>query len=42
MDKNIKNAPNMVFFFQDFFQKSGSITFVPLWCTNFVQNFRKH
>ena len=26
---------------QDFFQKSGSVTFVPLWCTNFMQKFRK-
>ena len=24
-----------------FFQKSGSVTFVPLWCTNFMQKFRK-
>ena len=26
---------------QDFFQKSGSVTFVPLWCTNFMQKIRK-
>ena len=25
----------------DFFQKSGSVTFVPLWCTNFMQKIRK-
>ena len=24
-----------------FFQKSGSVTFVPLWCTNFLQKIRK-
>ena len=24
-----------------FFQKSGSVTFVPLWCTNFMQKIRK-
>ena len=26
---------------QDFFQKSGSVTFVPLWCPNFMQKIRK-
>ena len=26
---------------QDFFQKLGSINFVPLWNPNFMQNFRK-
>ena len=26
---------------QEFFQKSGSVTFVPLWCTNFMQKIRK-
>ena len=25
---------------QDFFQKSGSVTFVPLWCNNFMQKIR--
>ena len=24
-----------------FFQKSGSVTFVPLWCSNFMQKIRK-
>ena len=24
-----------------FFQKPGSVTFVPLWCTNFMQKIRK-
>ena len=24
-----------------FFQKSGSVTFVPLWCTDFMQKIRK-
>ena len=24
-----------------FFRKSGSVTFVPLWCTNFMQKIRK-
>ena len=24
-----------------FFQKSGSVTFVPLWCTNFMQKIKK-
>ena len=27
---------------QDFFQKSGSVTFVPLWCPNFMQKIRKN
>ena len=27
---------------QDFFQKSGSVTFVPLWCSNFMQKIRKN
>ena len=44
--KNIKNAPKMGVFPhlrppKIFFQKSGSVTFVPLWCTNFMQKFRK-
>ena len=43
---NIKNAPKMGFFPicdppRFFFQKSGSVTFVPLWCTNFMQKIRK-
>ena len=25
-----------------FFQKSGSVTFVPFWCPNFIQKFRKN
>ena len=42
MDKNIKNA-QIGFFLQyvtpkDFFQKSASVTFVSLWCPNFMQN----
>ena len=46
MDKNTKNAPKMGLFPnmwhpQDFFQKSGSVTFVPLWCSNFMQKIRK-
>ena len=41
--KNIKNAPKMGVFPhlwppKIFFQKSGSVTFVPLWCPNFMQN----
>ena len=44
--KNIKNAPKMGVFPhlrppKIFFQKSGSVTFVPLWCTNFMQKNRK-
>ena len=44
--KNIKNAPKRGFFPHlrpptIFFQKSGSVTFVPLWCTNFMQKIRK-
>ena len=44
--KNIKNAPKMgVFPYlrppKIFFQKSGSVTFVPLWCTNFMQKIRE-
>ena len=27
---------------QDFFQKSSSVTFGPLWCPNFVQKPRKN
>ena len=26
---------------QDFFQKSSSVTFVPLWCPKFMQKIRK-
>ena len=26
---------------RNFFQKSGSVTFVPLWCPNFMQKIRK-
>ena len=26
---------------KDFFQKSGSVIFVPLWCLNLMQKFRK-
>ena len=25
---------------QDFFSKAGSVTFVPLWCPNFLQKIR--
>ena len=44
--KNIKNTPKMGVFPhlrppKFFFQKSGSVTFVPLWCTNFMQKIRK-
>ena len=44
--KNIKNAPKMGVFPhlrppKIFFQKSGSVTFVPLWCTNFMQKIRQ-
>ena len=44
--KNIKNAPKMGVFphlrpLKIFFQKSGSVTFVPLWCSNFMQKSRK-
>ena len=47
MDKNIKNAPKMGYFQhcdlpRVFFQKSDSVTFVPiLWCTNFTQKLEK-
>ena len=46
MDKKIKNTPKMGFFpICDppifFFQKLDSITFVPLWCPNFMQKIRK-
>ena len=46
MDKKHQKYPKNVVFPpfvtpQDFFQKSGSVTFVPLWCTNFMQKFRK-
>ena len=27
---------------QDFFQKSGSVTFVPSWCPNFMQKIEKN
>ena len=45
--KNIKNAPKMDFSPicdppQDFFQKSGSVTFVLLWSTKFMQKIRKN
>ena len=44
--KNIKNAPKMGVFPhlrppKIFFQKSGSVTFVPLWYTNFMKKIRK-
>ena len=44
--KNIKNAPKMGFFPhlqppKIFFQKPGSVSFVPLWCTNFMQKIRE-
>ena len=44
--KNIKNARKMEVFPhlrppKIFFQKSGSVTFVPLWCPNFMQKNRK-
>ena len=47
MDEKHKNALKMVFppFVtpQDFFfQKSGSVTFVPLCCSNFIQKIRKN
>ena len=47
MEKNIKNAPKMGFFPhlrppKMFFQKSGSVTFVPLRCTNFMQKLEKN
>ena len=42
--KNITNASNMEIFPncdpEDFFSKSGSVTFVPLWYPNFVQKIR--
>ena len=46
MDKNIKYTPKMGVFPhlwppKIFFQKSGSVTFVPLWCPNFMQKIRK-
>ena len=45
MDKKYKNAPKMgvspICDPQDFFQKSGSATFVPLWCPNFMHKTRK-
>ena len=46
MDKKHKKYPqNGVFppFVtpQDFFHKSGSVTFVPSWCPNFMQKMRK-
>ena len=44
--KNIKNGPKMGFFSicnpHDFFQKSGSVTFAPLWCPNFMQKLEKN
>ena len=43
--KNIKNTPKLGFFPicdpQDFIQKSGSVTFVLLWCPNFMQKLDK-
>ena len=45
LTKYIKNAPK--WFFPQFvtpkffFQKSGSVTFVPLWCPKFMQKIRK-
>ena len=46
MDKKHQKYPQNGFFPQfvipqDFFPKSGSVTFVPLWCRNFMQNIRK-
>ena len=46
MDKNIKIPPIWGFFphlwpRKIFFQKLGSVTFVPLWCTIFMQKIRK-
>ena len=44
--KNIKNALKIfvphLWPPSYFFQESGSVTFVPLWCPNFVQNFRRN
>ena len=46
MEKNIQNTPKMGFSPicdpQDLFQKSGSVTFVPLWCSNLKQKLRKN
>ena len=44
--KTLKNTQKNGFFPpfvtpQEFFQKSGSVTFVPLWCPNFMQKIRK-
>ena len=39
MDKKIKNTPKRVF--PHFFEKSGFVNFVPLWCPNFLQKIRK-
>ena len=45
-DMDIKIPPKMCFSPicdpQDFFQKSGSVTFVPLWYPNFMQRIRKN
>ena len=47
MDKNIKNTTKMrvlpnLWPPKIFFQKSGSVTFVPLSCSNFMQKLRKN
>ena len=47
MDKKYQKCPPNGFFPpfvtpQDFFRKSGSVTIVPLWCTNFMQEIRKN
>ena len=39
--KNPKNGFSLICDPQDFFEKSGTVTFVPLWCTNFMQKIRK-
>ena len=45
MDKKHKKCTPKCFFPfvtpKDLSQKSSSVTFVPLWCTNFMQNIRK-
>ena len=46
MDKNIKHTPKWDFppicdLLRLFFQKSGAVTFVPLWCPNFMQKLEK-
>ena len=45
-EKKLQKYPNKlesspIFDTKDFFQMTGSVTFVPLWCPNFMQKLEK-